>query len=235
MKRVRDRRNKHGRRGGGNRCGHDRRRFIRPRFKDSIPQFLRIAIERLRGIALPLVESTLPFRFPHAPRSERAEAIRAVGAVALGRTDIVSGRIGRPSKRDRRRFNGLSIDHDLAPLAEVSESRTERTISTYEDLGWLHWTAAPAGGRKTKRGFLRKASQPVERKDGRFRGRAAVRVWTPKFWDDLGLTAALAEAVLKRAQSAAMDDANKRVPVAPLVAQLVDALTLPDPDARPPP
>lgn len=237
MKRLRTRKNVHGRRGRGNRCGHDPRRFIRPAVKDTLPPFIRMSQGALRRAVLPLIESTLPFRWNHAPRSERAEACKAVGIVALGRTDIASGRIGRPSKKDRRRFDGLTIDRELAPLAEVSESRVERVIATFTDWGWLHFKTAKPGRRKARRGFIRRAAQPIDREDGRFKGRAAVRVWTEKFWRDLGLWAALAEAQQKRKQAAAAARANLAPALDGLVDRLVDTLAAETPDRRerPPP
>lgn len=235
MKRTRDRRNKHGRRGPGNRCGHDRRRPIRPEVKGSLPNLLRIAAERLARLALPQVESELPFRFPASPRSERAEAVRAVGAVMLARTDILSGRVGRPRAGAPRHFDGLTVDHDLAPLSQISESRTERVIATFADWGWLHYREVSAGRRASSDGKLRLPSQPIERTPDGFRGMAAIRVWTPAFWAALGLTAALAEAQLARGREEQKARAIGPAPLRSLVRALADAHSSPpDPDPRPP-
>ena len=235
MKRTRDRRNRYGRRGPGNRCGHDRRRPIRPEVKGALPNLLRIAAERLARLALPRVESELPFHFAGAPRSERAEAVRAVGAVMLARTDIVSGRVGRPRAGDPRHFDGLSVNHDLAPLSQISESRTERVIATFADWGWVHYREVAAGRRLSSDGKLRLAAQPIERTADGFRGQAAIRVWTPAFWAALGLTVALAEAQAARQREEKKAKAIGATPLRTLVRALADAHSSPpDPDPRPP-
>jgi hypothetical protein len=171
----------------------------------------------------------------YARRSECVEAVQAIGPTMAARTDLASGRIGKPDRKDPRRFVGLAIDHDLAPLSGISESRTERLIGTFTDWGWLHFHALKPGRRKARRGFLRCAAQHVETKpNGERRGHAAVRVWTREVWRYYGLLACLTEWLQRRSLSAAKAIANTaRVPVGPLVGQLVAALS--DPTARPPP
>lgn len=173
----------------------------------------------------------------YARRSELVEAVQAVGPIMASRTDCASGRIGKPDKKDPRRFVGLAVDHDLAPLATISESRVERTIGTFTDFGWLHFHAVPRGRRKAKRGFLRCASQHVETKpNGERRGHAAVRVWTREVWRYYGLLPCLVEWLQARSLSVRKAIANTTtVPTAPLVNQLAAALSDPTSAARPPP
>lgn len=173
----------------------------------------------------------------YARRSELVEAIQAIGPVMASRTDCASGRIGKPDRKDPRRFVGLAVDHDLAPLSQISESRTERTIGTFTDFGWLHFHAVKPGRRRAKRGFLRCAAQHVETKpNGERRGHAAVRVWTREVWRYYGLLATLVEWLQARSLSAARAIANTaQVPAGPVVAQLAAALSDPDSAARPPP
>jgi hypothetical protein len=178
----------------------------------------------------------LPLLLGRARRSELTETARAVLPVMLARTDIASGRIGKPDRTDPRRFAGLAIDHDLAPLSGISESRIERFIGTLEDWDWLHWQAAPPGRRKAKRGYLRCAAQPIERRaNGERRGRAAIRVWTDEVFRFLGLWVALCEARARRARATAADAAGRRRAVVALVGQVANAHTLTDPRERPPP
>jgi len=180
---------------------------------------------------------TLPLLLGRARRSELTETARAVLPIMMARTDIASGRIGKPDRNDTRRFVGLAIDHDLAPLSGISESRIERFIGTLEDWDWLHWQAAPPGRRKAKRGYLRCAAQPIDRKtNGERRGRAAIRVWTDEVFRHFpGLWVALCEARAKRARAAAAAAAGRRRAVVALVGQVADASTLTDPRERPPP
>lgn len=228
-RRIRDRRNVYGRRDGGNRCGHDPNR--RPRVaqpKSSLPRFLKLAISNVRGRALPML-------LGRARRSELQEATAAVASVMLARTDIASGRIGRPG-RHRQRFDGLTVDHHLAPLSGVSESRIERLLGTWEDWGWLHWRQVPCGRRRARRGYLRCAAQPIETlPDGRRRGLAAVRVWTDAFWQWLGAVPALAEARELRARERAAATGLHLIPVGDLVDQLAARLGHPDAAPRGPP
>lgn len=173
----------------------------------------------------------------YARRSELVECVQAVGPIMASRTDCASGRIGKPDRNDPRRFVGLAVDHDLAPLATISESRVERVIGTFTDFGWLHFHAVKPGRRKARRGFLRCAAQHVETKpNGERRGHAAVRVWTREVWRHYGLLACLVEWLQARSLSARKAIANTaQVPVRPLVDQLVTALGDPTSAARPPP
>jgi hypothetical protein len=172
----------------------------------------------------------------YARRSELVEAIQAIGPVMASFTDIRSWRVGVPDPADRRKTKGLSVDHDLSRLSNISESRTERTIGTFTDFGWLHFQVVARGRRKAKRGFLRCASQQVDvTPSGEHRGRAAVRVWTDELWRHYKLTAMIAEARLALAQAAQKALANVSVPVDPLVSQLVAALWDPTSTPRPPP
>ena len=172
----------------------------------------------------------------YARRSELVEAVQAIGPIMASRTDCASGRIGKPDRKDPRRFVGLAVDHDLAPLSTISESRTERTIGSFTDWGWLHFHVVPPGRRKAKRGFLRCASQHVETKpNGERRGHAAVRVWTREVWRYYGLLATLVEWLQARSLSAAKAIANtSQVPAGPLVHQLADSLSDPDAARGPP-
>lgn len=173
----------------------------------------------------------------YARRSELVEAVQAVGPVMASRTDLKSGRIGKPDKQDPRRFKGLAVDHDLAPLSQISESRTERVIGSFTDWGWLHFHVVPCGRRKAKLGFLRCASQQVDTKpNGERRGHAAVRVWTDEVWRYYKLLPLLTEWLLACKLSVQRALANKtQIPTAPVLAQLAAALSDPDSAARPPP
>lgn len=209
--------------------GRDRRRPRRAQWKRTLPLVIQLACERFSRIKLPLL-------LGRARRSELTETARLVGPTMMARTDLASGRIGRPDRNNPRRFVGLSIDHDLAPLSDDGESKIERFMGSLKDWDWLHWRALPTGRRKAKRGFLRCSAQPIERKpSGERRGRAAVRVWTDEVFRYLGLWPALCEARQQLARSAAKQTAVRRLPVASMVAQLADAHTLTDPRERPPP
>jgi hypothetical protein len=227
---MRERANRYGRRGGGNNCGHERGRFVRASWKPGLPTVVRMACERT-------ARATLPLLLGRARRSELTETARAVLPVMLARMDIVSGRVGKPDRNNPRRFVGLSIDHDLAPLSGISESRIERFIGTLEDWDWLHWHAAPVGRRKAKRGYLRCAAQPIERlPSGERRGRAAIRVFTEELFRFFpGLWVALCEERAKRARAAAAEASGRRRAVVALVGQVANAHTLTDPRERPPP
>lgn len=204
---------------------------MRVTFKQSIPKPARLLARRMQERSIPLLLGR------YARRSELTEAVQAVGPTMASRTDLASGRIGKPDKKDPRRFVGLAVDHDLAPLSQISESRTERVIDTFTDWGWLHFHVVPRGRRRAKRGFLRCASQQVDTKpNGERRGHAAVRVWTREIWRYYGLLPTLVEWLQARSLSARKAIANvAHVPVGPLVGQLAAALSDPDPSARPPP
>lgn len=230
--RARNRKNRWGRRGGGNRCGHDPRHPVRARpWKQNIPKPARLLARAMQERPLPLMLGR------YARRSELVEAVQAIGPVMASRTDCASGRIGKPDKKDPRRFVGLAVDHDLAPLSGISESRTERVIGTFTDWGWLHFHAVPRGRRKAKRGFLRCASQQVDKKpNGERRGHAAVRVWTAEVWRYYKLLPTLAEWLQRRSLSVRKAVANMaQVPVGPVVAELAATLGDPTSTPRPPP
>lgn len=199
--------------------------------KATIPKPARLLARRMQERPPPLLLGR------YARRSELVEAVQAIGPVMASRTDLKSGRIGKPDKKDPRRFVGLAVDHDLAPLAQISESRTERTIGTFTDWGWLHFQAVPRGRRRAKRGFLRCAAQQVDTKpNGERRGHAAVRVWTREVWRYYGLLACLTEWLQARSLSARRAIANMaQVPTRPVLDQLAAALSDPGSAARPPP
>lgn len=203
---------------------------MRVRWKENLPPIVQELCRRMQQRPPPLLLGR------YARRSELVEAVQAIGPIMASRTDVRSGRIGKPDKTDRRKWVGLAVDHDLAPLSGISESRSERTIGTFKDWGWLHFQVIKPGRRQAKRGFLRCSSQPIERMpNGDRRGRAAIRVWTDEVWRYYGLTPALAEARLKLSQAAQKQAAAMTVTVRPLVAQLVDALWDPTSTPRPPP
>jgi hypothetical protein len=200
-----------------------------PRAKGTLPKIIRIACERMARVQLPLLLGR------YARRSELREAVRTVGPIMMARTDVLTGRIGKPDKHDARRWIGMSVDHDIAPLADKGESRVERVLGSFFDWAWLHFDEKPAGRRKTKRGFVRRSAQPIDHQpNGEYRGRAAIRVWTAEVWRWLGLGPALAEARLALKLGAQRAAAAKGRPVAPLVAQLAESLSDPT-QARPPP
>lgn len=204
---------------------------MRVRFKRTIPKPARLLALRMQERPPPLLLGR------YARRSECVEAVQAVGPIMASRTDLKSGRIGKPDRADPRRFVGLAVDHDLAPLSEISESRTERVIEMFTDWGWLHFHAVPPGRRKARRGFLRCASQQVDTKpNGERRGHASVRVWTREVWRYYGLLPCLVEWLQARSLDARKALANTaQIPAAPLVRQLAAALSDPDTAARPPP
>jgi hypothetical protein len=226
--------NLHGRTGPGNRAGHDRRKPIRPKYKQTLPEFTKKTIRRWQALKLPL---TLDF---YQVRSERDEAIKAVGTVYFATTDLLTGIIGRPSRDVRRRWDGLTVDYDIAPRSGISESRCERVNSTVKDWGWLHWTAVEPGGRpKPKRGVYRFSSQPIDEKEnGERRGRAAIRVWTDEVYKVMGLYAELCF-IRKKISDAIAARKNCRaginqMPVSPLVVALVESLSVPGTQRGPP-
>lgn len=220
-KRARVRVNKYGRRGGHNRCGHDRRNFIRPSIARNLPPFVYWAIAAFEARPLP---SALCFRF--ASRSERDETIRALVPVMLSWTMVLTQQIARPSRRTPGELEGYTIDYHLARETGVSESRIERGIATLKDWGWHHFSVGK-NGRRT-------AAQPIEvTETGERRGRAAIRVWAPQFWRDLGISRAALKAEQQRYEDERAKRAEKPVSVAPVLEQL--AVTLWDPSSRPRP
>lgn len=232
-KRKRDRRNKYGRRGGRNRCGHDPKKFHRPKIARNLPPFVYWAIsafeQTVRQHRLP---SQLNFRF--SSRSEGHEAIGAITPVLLAWTMVMTTRIARPSKRRPGRVEGYTVDHHIAPLSGMGESRVERVIATYKDWGWHHFTVGKNGRRL--------AAQPIELTDDGYEGQAAIRKWTSKFWQDIGISLEALKSAQKHyatyldqrtaRQAAARKD---QVAVTPLVEQLTVALGDPTSRPRPPP
>lgn len=204
---------------------------MRVQVKASIPKPARLLARRMQERQPPLMLGR------YARRSELVEAVQAVGPIMAGRTDLKSGRIGKPDKKDPRRFVGLAVDHDLAPLSNISESRTERVIGSMTDWGWLHFHAVKPGRRKARRGFLRCAAQQVDTKpNGERRGHAAVRVWTREVWRHYGLLPTLVEWLQQRSLSVQKALANTaQIPTRPIVGQLAAALSDPTSTARPPP
>lgn len=221
VKRVRVRANKFGRRGAPNRCGHDRRNFIRPTIARNLPPFVYWAIAAFESRPLP---SALNFHF--ASRSERNETIRALIPVMLSWTMVLTQQIARPSKRRPGELEGATVDYHLARETGISESRVERGISTLKDWGWHHFSVGKRGRRVV--------AQPIDVDEfGDRRGRAAIRAWAPQFWRDIGISTT----ALKAEQKRYADDRAKRlvkpVAVAPVLEQL--ATTLWDPTSRPRP
>ncbi len=225
MKRERVRKNLHGR-------PHDRRHFVRVSFKKTIPSPCRLLAERMQTWAPPLLLGR------YARRSELVEAVQAVGPIMASRTDVRSWRIGKPDPANPRHWLGLSVDHDLAPLSTISESRTERVIGSFLDWNFLHFHAVKPGRRKAKRGFLRCASQEREKQpDGSHRGLAAVRVWTDEVWRHYRLLPYLAEWMQKNGLGELRSVVNTTtvVPMGPVLGQLSAALWSPASTPRPPP
>jgi hypothetical protein len=227
-RRKRDRRNKHGRRGPSNRCGHDRNHFHRPTIARNLPPFIYTAIaafeECCRSGRLP---SSLNFHF--RTKSERDEAVYALVLTMIANTCVLSQRIGRPSRRKPGFFEGLTIDYHLAPSSGTSESRLERAIATLKDWAWLHFEVGKNGRRQ--------CAQAVELTEAGYRGDAAVRCWAPDFWRDIGISLkALKDAQRLHAEHLARKKASQgQIPVAPTVEKLVDALWSPESRPRPPP
>jgi hypothetical protein len=216
--RKRDRKNKYGRRGAGNGCGHNPRKFLRPQIRRNLPPLIAWAIESFEKRPLP---SQLMFRF--ASRSERDETVRAMVLVMLAATCVVTKRIGRPTRRGD--FEGLTVDYHLAPMTGISESRIERAEATLKDWGWHHF-------RTDKRGHRRSAQPIDETETGERRGRAAIHVWTAQFWRDIGISAtALKEAVARYVAN--LERTPECADVEQLVGRLAADLSLPR--ERPPP
>lgn len=218
--RVRVRKNNYGRRGPGNGCGHNRAKFIRPQIRRNLPSILAWAIEAFEARPLP---SQLMFRF--ASRSERDETVRALVLVMLASTCVVTKRIGRPSRKRRGEFEGLTVDYHLAKETGISESRIERGVATLKDWGWQPFEVDGRGRRR--------ASQPIdETETGERRGRAAIRVWAAQFWRDIGISqTALREAVARYLRN--VERVPDDVDVAPMLSRLAEDLSLPR--ERPPP
>jgi hypothetical protein len=225
--RKRVRANRHGRRGGPNRCGHDRRNFIRPTIARNLPPFVYWAIAAFESTARQRrLPSALCFRFQS--RSERDETIRALVPVMLSWTMVLTQQIARPSKLRPGEIEGATVDYHLARETEISESRIERAIATLKDWGWQHFTVGKNGRRL--------AAQPIEvTETGERRGHAAIRVWAPQFWRDIGIS----RTALKAEQQKYDDDRRRRVakPIAvePVLEQLAVALWDPTSTPRPPP
>lgn len=221
--RKRVRANKFGRRGGPNRCGHDRRTFIRPAIARNLPPFVYWAIAAFEARPLP---SSLNFRF--SSRSERNETMRALIPVMLSWTMVLTQQIARPSKLRPGELEGATIDYHLARETGISESRVERGISTLKDWGWHHF-ALGKNGRRT-------VAQPIDVNEyGDRRGRAAIRHWAPQFWRDIGISTT----ALKAEQQKYADDRARRlsrpVAVLPVLEQLSVTLWDPTSKPRPPP
>jgi len=227
---VRTRANLYGRRGPGNRCGHDRKHHIRPFYKRTLPDPIVKLARRVQAIDMPLLLGR------YARRSECVEAVRAVLIVMVGRLDLLTWRVGRPDRKRRGKFNGLSVDYDLAPESEISESRVERAIGTMMDWGWIAWTACKPGGRKARRGFLRCSAQPIEKTSaGERRGRAAIRCFTEDFFRFFGMLTELRTVAAKRHADAKKQADVVNVPIAPLVAELAELVDHLAPGVRPRP
>jgi len=101
-------------------------------------------------------------------RSERLEAIVLVLKVLVFRSDLVSGRIGRPPKEGDEWFRGISADF-IARWTGMRDGRVERAL---DDVRWAGYVTS---------------LQPRELNEetGEYRGLAAVRNITPKFWTRL--------------------------------------------------
>jgi hypothetical protein len=123
-------------------------------------------------------------------RSERLEAIGLVAAALLYWFDILSMRVGKPSRKHPRRVDGLSM-HTISEWTGLSERRIDRAISDLHRAGYLASRTIDPGKRKAKAGYILASPQPVEEygnfRRRLFRGLAAVRCFTERFFDRLGI------------------------------------------------
>lgn len=225
--RKRVRANKWGRRGPGNRCGHDRRNYLRPTIARNLPPFIYEVVQHFEAtVRQRRLPHQLIFRF--ATHSERDEAVQALVLVMVAATCVASQRIGRPSRREPGTFEGLTVDHHLARMSGISESRIERAIATLKDWGWLHFDEAKDGKRRSK--------QPVElQADGTYKGGAAIRVWAPQFWRDIGISRTALKAAQQKHEQDRARQISRPVAVQPIVEQLGVAIWDPTSKPRPPP
>ncbi len=158
----------------GNRCGHDPRQ---PRLSPpepikkgpgAPPRILSLAAERAKSWFFhpgqcPELQ-TSPNR---QTRSERREAIQIVLEALLKRLDLASLCVGTPTPTD-----GF-VDVDMKTIVSdtgLGQRRCERAIGQLKEAGFL------------------KVEQPRHRnEDGAYFGLRAIRVFTKKFFDWLGL------------------------------------------------
>jgi hypothetical protein len=158
----------------GNRCGHDPRspRLSPPepikKGPGGLPRILSLAAERAKDwffhpATCPLLQ-TNPER---QTRSERREACQVVLEFLLSRLDLASLCVGTPTPTQ-----GF-IDLDMKTIVQgtsLGQRRCERAIGQLKQAGFL------------------KVDQPrYQNQQGKYFGLRAIRVFTGKFFDWLGL------------------------------------------------
>jgi len=193
----------------GNRCGHDPRNpILSPpspikKGPGGLPRILSLAAERAKDwFHCPDKCPRLSSSSNRRTRSERREACQIVLEVLLSRLDLASLCIGSPTPA-----SGFT-DIDMKTIVRESglgKRRCERAIGQLKEAGFI------------------KVAQPRRRnEEGKYFGLRAIRMFTQKFFDWLGLGTMLkkerdrASTSLKRkAQSAgkSLSDLMKRLAV----------------------
>ena len=191
----------------GNRCGHDPQNPqlspVRPISKGpgGLPRILSLAAERAKEWFFhPEKCPPLNSNTNRQTRSERREACQVVIEVLLSRLDLASLCVGCPTPA-----SGF-IDIDMKTIVRESglgRRRCERAIRQFREAGFI------------------KVEQPRHRnEEGKYFGLRAIRVFTAKFFDWLGLTSMLkkeraraSEALKRKARAAgkSLNDLMERV------------------------
>ncbi|MDR1657807.1 MAG: hypothetical protein LBT47_09690 [Deltaproteobacteria bacterium] len=191
----------------GNRCGHDHRNpQLSPpspikKGLGGLPRILSLAAERAKDwFHCPDKCPPLGSNSHRRTRSERREACQIVLEVLLSRLDLASLCVGSPAPA-----SGF-IDLDMKTIVRESglgKRRCERAIGQFKEAGFI------------------KVEQPRRRnEEGKYFGLQAIRIFTQKFFDWLGLGSMLkkernrASASLKRKTQAAgksLGDLMKRL------------------------
>lgn len=226
---------------GGNRCGHDRRRWRRElpgrpgrrapsathsSFDADQPWILAAAAaalyRRLHNDRASFPELRKAIRYAATSDGERSEILETIILVMvclLVRTSLQSLRVGWPSSRmkggRKHDFAGLPRS-TIARWTGRSEASICRALQILRHVGWVHGPGRDA---------LNVIKQPVEACDERYcrptesgvHGLAAVRRISVLFFAELGLQPQLAELQAARANDGAaqvVDIAQKRAAAA---------------------
>jgi hypothetical protein len=225
----------------GNRCGHDRRTpRWQPRHVDrNQPKVFARAREFCQRFTaqrwrFPELRAQLRlFGRQYERRSERLEAIGLVVSAMLWWTDLASYRVGKPSRKHPRWVDGLSM-YTIAEWTGLSQPRIDRAIRDLHLAGYLRSRQLDPGKRRTKAGYILASPQPVEEYGNKLhRGLPAVRVFTERLFDRLGVLHWIWQEQEKRKQAKAAHAANTAnlepigvaSEVAALTATIADALS----------
>lgn len=222
---------------GPNRCGHDRQN---PRWQPSHvdrnqPKVFQQAREYCKRFTrerwrFPELRAQLRlFGRQFERRSERLEAIGLVVAAMLWWTDLLSWRVGKPSKKHPRWVDGLSM-RTIAEWTKMKPDRIDRAIKDLHLAGYLHCRQLAPGRRNTKAGYILASPQPVEEYGNKLhRGLPAVRCFTERLFERLGVLHFIWQEQQKRRDDNARQKSNLAPigasPIGTVVAAIADALT----------